>query len=314
MGVGNGGSAARSDGRWLHASGPSPACVPLPLMPNRRYLQLDVFASRPGTGNPLGVVLDAGWHGHRRDAGACGLAEPVRTIFFLPPGCRRRLPHPHLHARQRTALCRPSQRGRGMGGPGKRPGHAARRPAWSSNAGPACCRCGSSGDADAPRITRAQSAGAESCEALAAPLPAGLADIAQPGQAAMLWNNGPSWWLVEAASPELLRSFRPDFAAIAAWTDATAATGVAIFASEASDGHDIAVRAFCPGDADGIPEDPVTGSANALVAACSPSKAGCRMATAAMSPARAANLVATAASRCASTTKARSGSAGRCSR
>ncbi|HQQ59371.1 MAG TPA: PhzF family phenazine biosynthesis protein, partial [Thermomonas sp.] len=25
----------------------------------RRYMQLDVFASRPGAGNPLAVVLDA---------------------------------------------------------------------------------------------------------------------------------------------------------------------------------------------------------------------------------------------------------------
>ena len=28
-------------------------------MASRRYLQLDVFAARPGAGNPLGVVLDA---------------------------------------------------------------------------------------------------------------------------------------------------------------------------------------------------------------------------------------------------------------
>ena len=28
-------------------------------MATRRYLQLDVFAARAGTGNPLGVVLDA---------------------------------------------------------------------------------------------------------------------------------------------------------------------------------------------------------------------------------------------------------------
>ena len=28
-------------------------------MPHRPYLQLDVFADRPGNGNPLAVVLDA---------------------------------------------------------------------------------------------------------------------------------------------------------------------------------------------------------------------------------------------------------------
>ena len=64
-----------------------------------------------------------------------------------------------------------------------------------------------------------------------------------------------------------LRQLKPDFGAIAEWTNATAATGVAIFAFEPSPGHQLAVRAFCPGDAVGVPEDPVTGSANAAIAA-----------------------------------------------
>ncbi|MEG3049956.1 MAG: PhzF family phenazine biosynthesis protein, partial [Thermomonas sp.] len=75
------------------------------------------------------------------------------------------------------------------------------------------------------------------------------------------------WWMVEAASPALVRGLKPDFAAIAAWTNATHSTGVAIFALEPGDGHDVVVRAFCPGDAVNVPEDPVTGSANALVGA-----------------------------------------------
>ena len=50
-----------------------------------RYLQVDVFADRPGAGNPLGVVLDAaGWDSARMQAFAAwtNLSE---TIFFLPP-------------------------------------------------------------------------------------------------------------------------------------------------------------------------------------------------------------------------------------
>ncbi|MCR6495610.1 PhzF family phenazine biosynthesis protein [Thermomonas sp. S9] len=73
---------------------------------------------------------------------------------------------------------------------------------------------------------------------------------------------------MEAASAVALRAFRPDFAAIAAWTNATAATGVAVYAFEAAATHALAVRAFCPGDAVSVPEDPVTGSANAAIAAC----------------------------------------------
>jgi PhzF family phenazine biosynthesis protein len=108
---------------------------------------------------------------------------------------------------------------------------------------------------------------AEPVDEPAEPLPAGLDAVAAPDRAAALWNNGPRWWLVEAASPQQVRGFNPDFAAIAAWTNATRATGVAIFAFETADGHDLVVRAFCPGDAVNVPEDPVTGSANALVAA-----------------------------------------------
>ena len=55
-------------------------------------------------------------------------------------------------------------------------------------------------------------------------------------------------------------------AALRDWTNATDATGVALYAHECADGHDLVVRAFCPGDAVNVPEDPVTGSANALIA------------------------------------------------
>jgi PhzF family phenazine biosynthesis protein len=78
---------------------------------------------------------------------------------------------------------------------------------------------------------------------------------------------GLAWWLLRAGSAGAVRGFEPDFPAIAAFTNATDATGLAIFAPEASAGHDVVVRAFCPGDAVNVPEDPVTGSANALVAA-----------------------------------------------
>ncbi|RXD90501.1 PhzF family phenazine biosynthesis protein, partial [Xanthomonas perforans] len=46
---------------------------------------------------------------------------------------------------------------------------------------------------------------------------------------------------------------------------ASAAVGLAIYAPVHDGDADLAVRAFCPGD--GIAEDPVTGSANACIAA-----------------------------------------------
>lgn len=234
-------------------------------MPNRRYVQLDVFAPQPGTGNPLGVILDAAGLDTAAMQALAAWLNLSETIFFLPPdagadyririftpGCE--LPfagHPSVGAAWAAIV-------HGLATP-----HDGRLVQQ--------CEVGLlpvqvKGDANAPQIS-VRSPRARKLEALSAPPVAGLIDITRPDQTA-LWNNGPSWWLVEVASPELLRAFKPDFAAIAAWTDATAATGVAIFAHEPASGHDIAVRAFCPGDAVGIPEDPVTGSANALIGAC----------------------------------------------
>jgi PhzF family phenazine biosynthesis protein len=80
-----------------------------------------------------------------------------------------------------------------------------------------------------------------------------------------LWNNGPGWWLVQLRDGAAVRAAIPDLPAIAALTHATGAVGLAVFGASDDDGHDLVVRAFCP--ADNIPEDPVTGSANACIAA-----------------------------------------------
>ena len=62
-----------------------------------------------------------------------------------------------------------------------------------------------------------------------------------------------------------MRSLRPDFEAISTASVATGAVGVAVFARCCNQSYALVVRAFVP--ADGIPEDPVTGSANAAIAA-----------------------------------------------
>ena len=78
-------------------------------------------------------------------------------------------------------------------------------------------------------------------------------------------DNGPRWWLVELADEAAVRAMQPALAAIARLTQATDAVGLAVFARCPQAEHDLVVRAFCP--ADGIDEDPVTGSANAAIAA-----------------------------------------------
>src|SRR5262249_32243885 len=62
-----------------------------------------------------------------------------------------------------------------------------------------------------------------------------------------------------------VRALRPDFAAIETASARTGSTGVTVFGRCGGGDCAIAVRAFAP--ADGVPEDPVTGSANAAIGA-----------------------------------------------
>jgi predicted PhzF superfamily epimerase YddE/YHI9 len=75
--------------------------------------------------------------------------------------------------------------------------------------------------------------------------------------------------LVAAAAARRRRRARPGagHGRPARLEPATDATGVAVFADEAGTDHTRVVRAFCPADAASVPEDPVTGSANALIGA-----------------------------------------------
>jgi len=79
-------------------------------------------------------------------------------------------------------------------------------------------------------------------------------------------NNGPLWIVCDLQEAAAVRQLSPDLAAIATLCLAHGAVGVSVFGRDVSGDADMAVRAFCP--ADGIPEDPVTGSANAAIAAC----------------------------------------------
>lgn len=80
-----------------------------------------------------------------------------------------------------------------------------------------------------------------------------------------LIDNGPRWWCIELADEADVRTLSPDLAAMSTASVATGTVGVAVFARCRNQSYALAVRAFVP--ADGIPEDPVTGSANAAIAA-----------------------------------------------
>lgn len=233
----------------------------------RRYLQLDVFADRPGAGNPLGVVFDASDMEADAMQAYAAWANLSETIFFLPPTA--------AEADYRVRIFTPRQ---------ELPfaGHPSVGAAWAvldsglaqAKEGLLVQECAAGllpiriEQRNATRFVHVRApqarevvTGDTHSHALAAALQ-GLS----PGKLApALWNNGPSWWLVELTNATAVRAMQPDLPAIAALTTASTAVGLAVFGRADGLDHDLAVRAYCP--ADGIPEDPVTGSANASIAA-----------------------------------------------
>ena len=233
----------------------------------RRYLQLDVFADRPGAGNPLGVVFDAAGMEDGAMQAYAAWANLSETLFFLPPTSPE--------ADYRVRIFTPRQ---------ELPfaGHPSVGAAWAAlDSGLAQAKDGrlvqecAAGllpirieQRDATRLihvrapqAREMETGNLDTEALAH----ALQGLPRGKLAPALWNNGPNWWLVELADAAAVRAMRPDLPAIATLSVASNAVGLVVFGRADGSDHDLAVRAYCP--ADDIPEDPVTGSANASIAA-----------------------------------------------
>jgi PhzF family phenazine biosynthesis protein len=235
-------------------------------MPLRRYLQLDVFADRPGAGNPLGVVLEPEGLDDAAMQAFAAWTNLSETIFLLPPGDG---------ADYRVRIFTPRQELPFAGHPSVgaawaaiRAGHARPRDGrlvQDCAAGLLPVRVEGGGEAlqvhvRAPRAQRIDDTTDGTL------IDAALAGVPRGALAPALWDNGPRWWLAELADAGAVRAMQPDLAAIAALTNASGAVGFAVFGrAPAGRDHALAVRAYCP--ADNIPEDPVTGSANACIAA-----------------------------------------------
>jgi PhzF family phenazine biosynthesis protein len=232
-----------------------------------RYLQMDVFADRPGAGNALGAVIDGERFDPSQMQAFAAWTNLSETIFLLPPT----MPG----ADYRVRIFTPRQ---------ELPfaGHPSVGAAWAAidtglvSAGKTRllqeCAAGLLPveieyamdrwipSVRAPRARRV--GGAELAPVL---LDTATRSMAVGALERALWDNGPGWWLIELVDADTVRALQPDLAAIAALTEATGAVGLAVHAADERDGHHLVVRAFCP--ADNIPEDPVTGSAQAAIGA-----------------------------------------------
>lgn len=241
-------------------------------METRRLWQVDAFADRVYRGNPCAVVFDAADIETARMQEIAAEMNLSETVFLLPPTSddadyrariftpRNELPfagHPTISA----AYCvRESLREAGFGplprvlrqecGAGIIPVEITEQDGRAlftmTQVAPSFI------DVDLDRDDVAKVLG---CAADDLPEP--------PVEAA---DTGIAWMFVRLPSAEAVAGLDPDMTAIAALSARTGITGLAVWSVGATNaGVDVKLRAFAP--ADGVPEDPVTGSANGCLAA-----------------------------------------------
>ncbi len=248
----------------------------------RRYLQLDVFADRPGAGNPLAVVLDCdGLDDATMQAIARWTRLPETTFVFAPTSAdasyavrifspRREVPfagHPSVgtaHAVLEAGLAAPRdgrlwQQGAvgllplSIAGAGAQRSIAVRTPR---------ARVIETATAADPRLRHA------------------LRGLALADAPIALVDGGRRWWLVPLRDEAAVRAAQPFWGAISSLAKNSDSMGVFVHArADAGNDYDLAVRAFV-----GVPaqfEDAASGAANATLAAwlsaqgALPGHAGC---------------------------------------
>jgi PhzF family phenazine biosynthesis protein len=231
-------------------------------MTRRNFLQLDVFASAPGRGNPLAVVLDAVDLDSAAMQTIAAWLNLSETTFVLPPT--------QADADYRLRIFTPRQELPFAGHPSVGTAHAVlERRLVTPRDGQLVQECGAGllpirvdGEGRQRRLHVRAPSGAERTADPTLILPSLRTErfgVLRP----VVIDNGPHWWCIELADEDAVRAFAPDLDAMASGSRATAAVGVAVFARCTGQPYSLVVRAFVP--ADGIPEDPVTGSANAAI-------------------------------------------------
>ena len=229
------------------------------------FKQVDVFTAEPMRGNALAVVFDCeelDTAGMQRIAAWTNLSE---TTFVLPPT--------QAGADYRIRIFTPRSELQFAGHPSVGTAHALLEAERIQAKEHLVQECGAGllpvrvvGEGAGRRIfVRAPkarfaamnpAAAAAVLKALRAAAPAAVHEA----------NIGLDWILCDLGNERAVRTLQPDMQALTALRATISAVGFAVFGrAEPARDYALAVRAFCP--ADGIPEDPVTGSANAAIGA-----------------------------------------------
>ena len=236
-------------------------------MTARRYVQVDVFADRPGAGNPLAVVLDADG---LSDAQMQAIAKWTRlpeTTFVLPAtdadtsyrirmfSPRREVPfagHPSVgtaHAVLEAGLATPKD------GLLVQHGIAGKLPLRVTGTGAARTIA-----VRTPRATVREIATADDLR-----LRDVLAGLPLGALPPVLMDGGRRWWIAELADESTLRTATPPWPAIGTLAESTDSMGLCVFARSTDPVYYLAVRAWVGAPAQF--EDAASGAANATLAA-----------------------------------------------
>jgi PhzF family phenazine biosynthesis protein len=236
-------------------------------MTTRRYVQLDVFADRPGAGNPLAVVLDAeGLDDATMQAIARWTRLPETTFVF---------PATSAEASYGLRIFSPRREVPFAGHPSVGTAHAV------LDAGIATPRDGLLVQEGVAGLLPLRVEGSGIARTVAVRTPrARVAEIAKAGDPRLvdvlrglplgdlppaLLDGGRRWWLAEVADEAALRAADPDWNAIAALAEHTASMGLCVFARSDDPVYYLAVRAWVGAPAQF--EDAASGAANATLAA-----------------------------------------------
>ena len=233
----------------------------------RSFVQVDVFADRPGAGNPLAVLPDASG---LDDAAMQAIARWTRlpeTTFVFPPT--------RAGASYAIRMFSPKKEVPFAGHPSVGTAHvvldaglAAPRDGLllqEGIAGVLPLRVDMDGGVRRIAIRTPRARLVETADARGARMTEALDWLPTGELPPALMDGGRRWWIAEARDEASLRNARPDWDAIAGLARATESMGVLAFARCEGGDYQVAARAFVGGP--GVFEDAASGAANATLAA-----------------------------------------------
>ncbi|AMU99198.1 phenazine biosynthesis protein PhzF family [Xanthomonas citri pv. fuscans] len=237
-------------------------------MTTRRFLQLDVFSARPGSGNPLAVVLDAQGLDDAAMQAIARWTKLPETTFVVPVE--------NAHSSYRLRMFSPQKEVPFAGHPSVGTAHAVLEAGLAAPqdgvlvqdgiAGQLPLRVEQRGGHRSIAIRTPRARVAEQVDADDPRLRDALQGWPLGTLPPALMDGGRTWWVVELDSEAALRGLQPDWDAIAGLAESTGSMGVFAYARAAAPGaYDLAVRAFV-GNGRRF-EDAASGAANAVLAA-----------------------------------------------